>query len=188
MRVNFVGPRGYKCPLATIGRSQMLPLSPLSLTRCFTRSASLNPGLFAVGAYSNRRVLTVRGHSGIGHHLIVTVSAPCDVADHEAAFFTKSLCVMDPAFEPEAITAMTTAYEDILRTLNLTDRQDPLTEIVANKIIKAAELGERDTIRLRTKALYYLVTSSSPVPIDKPSPLKTSDEASGVSDLRPRRR
>jgi hypothetical protein len=67
-------------------------------------------------------------------------------------------------FEPEAIAAMTTAYEDILRALNLTNRQDPLTEIVAKKIIKAAEIGERDPIRLRTKALYSLVTSCSRCP------------------------
>jgi hypothetical protein len=72
------------------------------------------------------------------------------------------------AFEPEAIAAMTAAYEDTLRALNLTDGQDALTEIIAKKIILAAEVGERDPIRLRTKALYHLVTSVSPLVIDKP--------------------
>jgi hypothetical protein len=68
---------------------------------------------------------------------------------------------------------MTTAYEDILRALNLTDRQDALTEIVAKKIIQAAETGERDPVRLRTTALYHLVLSSSPLPKDKLNPKGT---------------
>jgi hypothetical protein len=62
---------------------------------------------------------------------------------------------------------------DTLRVLNLTDRQDALTEIVARKIIQAAEVGERDPMSLRTTALYHLVLSSSPLPIAKPSPQGT---------------
>ena len=57
------------------------------------------------------------------------------------------------AFEPEAVAAMTAAYEDALRVLQLVDRQDPLTEVVARKIIEVAQLGERDPIRLRARAL-----------------------------------
>jgi len=56
-------------------------------------------------------------------------------------------------FGPEAVNAMTTAFEDALRELKLTDRADPLTEIVARKIIEAGELGERDPERLREIAL-----------------------------------
>jgi hypothetical protein len=46
------------------------------------------------------------------------------------------------AFQPEEITSMTAAYEDALRVLQLADRQDPITELVAKKIIEVAELGE----------------------------------------------
>jgi hypothetical protein len=60
------------------------------------------------------------------------------------------------AFDPEEITCMTTAYEDALRVLQLTDRQDPLTELVAKKIIEAAQPGERDPKRLLYKALTEL--------------------------------
>ena len=48
------------------------------------------------------------------------------------------------AFEPEAVTRMVTAYEDALRVLGLTDRQHPITELVAKKIIEIAQQGERD--------------------------------------------
>jgi hypothetical protein len=48
---------------------------------------------------------------------------------------------------------MTAAYEDALRVLRLADRQDPITELVAKKVIEAAQLGERDPMRLCEKAL-----------------------------------
>ena len=57
------------------------------------------------------------------------------------------------AFEPEAVICMARAYESALLALRLTDRQDPLTEIVAKKIIEIAETGERDPDRLRDRAL-----------------------------------
>jgi hypothetical protein len=60
------------------------------------------------------------------------------------------------AFEPEAVICMARAYESVLLALRLTDRQDPLTEIVAKKIIEIAETGERDPARLRDRALEEL--------------------------------
>jgi len=57
------------------------------------------------------------------------------------------------AFEPEAIKAMTDAYEEALRTLRLTDRSDPIAEIVARKIIQCANTGESDPARLCAAAL-----------------------------------
>jgi hypothetical protein len=60
------------------------------------------------------------------------------------------------AFEPNAISAMTSAYGGTLRVLGLTDRQDPLTEIVAKKIIDVTRTGERDPTRLRRRGLEEL--------------------------------
>jgi hypothetical protein len=57
------------------------------------------------------------------------------------------------AFGPEAIDVMVTAYEDCLRILDLTDRSDPLTEIIAKKIIEIAQTGERDPERIQKLAL-----------------------------------
>jgi hypothetical protein len=59
-------------------------------------------------------------------------------------------------FEPEAVACMAKAYEDALVALQLSDREDPFTEIVARKIVEISELGERDPHRLRDRALEEL--------------------------------
>lgn len=52
------------------------------------------------------------------------------------------------AFDDRAVEALTSAYECALRELRLVDRTDPVTEIVAAKIIELARIGERDPQRL----------------------------------------
>ena len=59
----------------------------------------------------------------------------------------------DNAFDDRAVAALSTAYEGALSDLRLTDRTDPLTEIVANKIIELARLGEHDPAKLRELAV-----------------------------------
>jgi len=59
-------------------------------------------------------------------------------------------------FGPEDIKVITTAFEGALSNLGLVYRDDPLTELVAEKIIECAQTGERDTIRLRDGALKLL--------------------------------
>ena len=44
-------------------------------------------------------------------------------------------------FEPEDIKAMTSAYEAVLAELDLVDRHDALTEIIASKIIALCQTG-----------------------------------------------
>jgi hypothetical protein len=46
-------------------------------------------------------------------------------------------------FDDRAVKAMTTAYEAALVELRLADRNDPVTEIVARKIVELAQTGER---------------------------------------------
>jgi hypothetical protein len=48
---------------------------------------------------------------------------------------------------------MSAAYEETLRVLHLTDREDPITEFVARKIIAVAGSGERDPARISEQAL-----------------------------------
>ena len=60
------------------------------------------------------------------------------------------------AFGPDEIQVLTAAFEDTLRTLRLTDRADPATEIIARKIIELAQQGERDPVRLRERAIQFL--------------------------------
>jgi hypothetical protein len=55
----------------------------------------------------------------------------------------------DVVFDPDTTRAMGVAFEDACHVLGLSDRTDPLTEIVAKKIIECAVLGEHDPVRLR---------------------------------------
>ena len=48
------------------------------------------------------------------------------------------------AFSPEDIEIIVGAFEDVLRNLGLIDRDDPMTTVVAKRIIAAAQGGERD--------------------------------------------
>jgi hypothetical protein len=64
-----------------------------------------------------------------------------------------SRVLQDGSFEPEEAAHIAAAFDDILRDLNLTDRTDPLTQIVAKKVIELAQNAERDPIRIREKVL-----------------------------------
>jgi hypothetical protein len=44
---------------------------------------------------------------------------------------------------PEEISRLTAAYEQALRGIGLVDRDDPLSEMVAKKVIKIAKTGVR---------------------------------------------
>ena len=58
--------------------------------------------------------------------------------------------LQNSAFAPEDIAPLVAAYEECLRTLKLSD---PITEIVAKKIIEIAQTGIRDPDRLGRLAL-----------------------------------
>jgi hypothetical protein len=57
------------------------------------------------------------------------------------------------AFAPEDIAPLVAAYEDCLRALRLSNRSDPITEMLAKKIIGLAQTGIRDSVRLRRLTL-----------------------------------
>jgi len=60
------------------------------------------------------------------------------------------------AFDPAAIRAMSIAFQDVCRTLGLTDKADAATEVVARKIFEVAQRGERDPARIASAALESL--------------------------------
>jgi hypothetical protein len=60
------------------------------------------------------------------------------------------------AFPPEDIARITKAYDAALQLLRLTDQDDPVTEIVANKIIEIARAGERDPPKICARAIKEL--------------------------------
>jgi hypothetical protein len=61
--------------------------------------------------------------------------------------------LQNAAFDPDAVAAMSTAFEEACRVLGLAERSDPLCNLVAEKILECAGTGERDPIRLRECAL-----------------------------------
>jgi hypothetical protein len=71
---------------------------------------------------------------------------PCE---REAAPVTIYRLLEGHAFDPEAVAVMTTAYEDVCRALQLTDkRSDPITQVLAQKIIEVAKTGMRDAAEI----------------------------------------
>jgi hypothetical protein len=63
------------------------------------------------------------------------------------------------AFDPDAVKAMTAAYEGACAALDLVDRTDPLKEVIAKAIIERAKNGERDAGRLCEGVLKEFLSS-----------------------------
>jgi hypothetical protein len=56
-------------------------------------------------------------------------------------------------FEPEIIQVMAGAYEELLGALQLADRNDPFSEVVAKEVIELARLGVRDAAEMCQQVL-----------------------------------
>jgi hypothetical protein len=56
--------------------------------------------------------------------------------------------LQNSGFDPETIRVMTAAYESAREQLGLVDRSDPLTQLVAKKVIEIAQTGVRDPDKL----------------------------------------
>jgi hypothetical protein len=56
-------------------------------------------------------------------------------------------------FDPEALKTIVEVYEKARTALGLVDRNDPITEMLAKKIIEAAQTGERDPLRIFQMAI-----------------------------------
>ncbi|WFU37585.1 hypothetical protein QA640_24235 [Bradyrhizobium sp. CB82] len=61
--------------------------------------------------------------------------------------------IQDAALEPEMVSRITAAYEQALHTLCVNDRDDPLTEMVAKKIIKVAQSDVRGPAEIAALAM-----------------------------------
>jgi hypothetical protein len=57
------------------------------------------------------------------------------------------------AFEPEAVAAMSEAFEAACEVLQDAGQPEVVREMIAKRIVAAATLGERDPVRLRVAAL-----------------------------------
>jgi hypothetical protein len=59
-----------------------------------------------------------------------------------------TLLEIKTAFGPEDTAAMTAAFEDALKRLNVADRKAPMATSAAKKIVRLAKRGERNPTRL----------------------------------------
>jgi hypothetical protein len=59
----------------------------------------------------------------------------------------------EAAFEPSAVETMTAAYELALIALQLANRHDPVTDLIAEKIILVFRAGETDPHAICKRAL-----------------------------------
>jgi hypothetical protein len=53
------------------------------------------------------------------------------------------------SFEPEEVAMLGKVLEDVLQTLGLVNREDPLTVMVAKSLVEYAKTGIRDPDRLK---------------------------------------
>ena len=60
------------------------------------------------------------------------------------------------SLEPQEIEQLNRAYKAALRSLSLVDRNDPVVEIVAKKIIEIGQTGVRDPTQISHRALKEL--------------------------------
>jgi hypothetical protein len=60
------------------------------------------------------------------------------------------------ATSPEMVARLNRAYEETLRALCLVDRNDPIAEMVARKIIEIGQTGLDDPKRISAEALKQL--------------------------------
>jgi hypothetical protein len=61
--------------------------------------------------------------------------------------------IQSGVFEPEAVAAMSEAFEAACKELEDTGQPQIARDVIASRIIAAARLGERDPVRLRESAL-----------------------------------
>jgi hypothetical protein len=59
---------------------------------------------------------------------------------------------------PEEISRVTAAYEQALQRIGLVDRDDPLAEMVAKKVIQVAQTGVREPADIASLAIMELTT------------------------------
>jgi hypothetical protein len=62
----------------------------------------------------------------------------------------------EASFGPDDIRRLTAAYEGTLDLLRLQDRTDPVTELIAAKVIQVYRMGEQDPPRICARAIKEL--------------------------------
>jgi hypothetical protein len=76
------------------------------------------------------------------------VGNPGNFSDSQRYVTDMRLLEIKTAFGPEDTAAMTAAFEEALKRLNVADREAPMATSVAKKIVRLAKRGECNPTRL----------------------------------------
>ena len=85
-------------------------------------------------------------------------------------------------FGPDEIAVMMTAFEQVLRDLKITDRDDPIAEMVAQLVIEFARNGEGDSVRLHKRVLARHSAEACVANDTRIAPRKKSSRVVGRAD------
>jgi hypothetical protein len=66
----------------------------------------------------------------------------------------------EASFSPEEVVTISAAFEGACKTLGLIERQDPIVEMVAKAILRAAEHGADSAEQIQQRALLNLQSYS----------------------------
>jgi hypothetical protein len=64
--------------------------------------------------------------------------------------------IANGSFGPDEIEVMTAAYEGALVDLCVTNRDDPITELIAKSIVNVTATGVRDPVLIKERAINAL--------------------------------
>ena len=71
--------------------------------------------------------------------------------------------IANGSFGPDEIKVMTAAYEAALIDLAVTNRDNPITELITRAVVNVTATGERDPERIKERALNALGVRSTAV-------------------------
>jgi hypothetical protein len=93
----------------------------------------------------------------------ISATHTSNVTGHYAAnvgssdWMTMHRLIQNLAFNQDDIERLAAAYEEALRALHISDRDDPINEVIAQRIIEGARAGVRDPIALCKMAVKDLM-------------------------------
>lgn len=76
---------------------------------------------------------------------------------HTSDCMTMHGLIQNLAFNQDDIERLAAAYEEALRALHISDRDDPINKVIAQRIIEGARAGVRDPIVLCKMAVKDLM-------------------------------
>ncbi|HUI98054.1 MAG TPA: hypothetical protein VLX44_20015 [Xanthobacteraceae bacterium] len=81
----------------------------------------------------------------------------------------------DHAFDDDVVAAMGIAFDRACRAFALVDKEDTVTKVLAQKIIEAAQTGERDPDKLYETVRRWATRRDAPPPGDAAPHVKAGD-------------